>query len=72
MHSCRMLYDDDDFRASDYVNSPYVKNGHRFVERVVQAYDTHGNHKGELDTNRGHGGVFMRMILTYATKSSGY
>lgn len=72
-YCCRMHYRDGNFAMSNELQSPTVKDGHRIVERVVQAYDTEGKHIGELDTNNGSGTKhFIRMILTYASKAAIY
>lgn len=74
-YCCRMIGNYDDYiLAKNYLHQPYVRNGHRFVERVVQAYHTNGYLEGELDTNyreKKHKFI-IRMILTYATKEAGY
>lgn len=71
---CRMLYSKSHFWAKDHMNAPFVFEGHRFVERVVQAYWTNGTYAEEMNTNKGHGEEYTRcrMILTYATKNGGY
>lgn len=60
------------FSAKDYLKEPCVVGGHRFVERVVQAYKTDGSYVDEMDANKGAGGRYIKMILTYATKNGGY
>lgn len=69
---CRMLQGGNESAAVNNLNSPYFYNGHRIVERVVQAYDKYGNHKGELNTNYSLNGYLMRLVMTYATKNTGY
>lgn len=71
---CRMIYCKNHFWAKDHLNAPFVFEGHRFVERVVQAYWTNGTYAEEMNTNKGHGNnvTRCRMVLTYATKNGGY
>lgn len=69
-NASRMVYcENHDFKASDYLAGDWYDSlGHRFTERVVQAYKTDGTYVGEMDTNKGHGGAYCRFIFTYAEK----
>lgn len=67
LQQCRMLSANYHFDAKDHLSEPFTWGGHRFVERVVQAYWTDGTYAEELNTNKGHGDhKRIRFILTYA------
>lgn len=65
------------FKASDYLPKTVVKEGHEIRYRVVQAYYHHYKDgkperdpewAGELDTNKGSGGYYIRLIMPYASR----
>lgn len=67
--SCRVLYNDSrpsvNFEASRDKKDPWNANGYDVVERIVQAYDTHGNPQGDAEFNKDAGGAFIKMIFSY-------
>lgn len=66
-YQCRMLSSDSEFDAEAYRNEPFTWGAHRFVERVVQAYNTDGSYAGQLNANAGvEDSDCIRFIFTYA------
>lgn len=55
----------ENFSAAKLLNDPWNANGYDVVERVVPAYNTSGVYQDEAEFNKGAGGAFIKMILSY-------
>lgn len=68
-----LKHSSDNFTLTTVSSARTADLGHMTLDRIVPLYDKNGDRKDlEADLNKGAGGKYIKLVLTYATKETGY